>query len=73
MRYGCTCSCCTGCTSCPPSTTFTPALLPGSPQLDYGRILYETRQYAWAKAVLGPLLLPEPANVEALTMLGIIA
>jgi len=42
-------------------------------QLDYGRILYETRQYARAKAVLGPLLLPEPANVEALTMLGIIA
>ena len=41
-------------------------------QLDYGRILYETKQYSKARDVLGPLLQKEPDNVEALTMLGII-
>ncbi|MGI4866295.1 MAG: tetratricopeptide repeat protein [Janthinobacterium lividum] len=40
-------------------------------QLDYGRILYETKQYAKAKEVLGPLLQKEPDNVEALTMMGL--
>ena len=39
--------------------------------LDYGRILYETKHYPQAKAVLGLLLQKEPGNVEALTMLGI--
>ncbi|RZK23072.1 MAG: tetratricopeptide repeat protein [Hymenobacter sp.] len=40
-------------------------------QLDYGRILYETKQDPQAQQILGPLLQKEPANVEALTMLGI--
>lgn len=40
-------------------------------QLDYGRILYETKQYAQAEEVLVPLLQKEPNNVEALTMLGV--
>ncbi len=40
-------------------------------QLDYGRILYETKQYPKAKEVLVPLLQKEPDNVEALTMMGI--
>jgi tetratricopeptide (TPR) repeat protein len=40
-------------------------------RLDYGRILYEKKQYPQAQAVLMPLLQQEPGNVEALTMLGI--
>jgi tetratricopeptide (TPR) repeat protein len=42
-------------------------------QLDYGRILYERKQYPQAQVVLEPLLQQEPGNIEALTMLGIMS